>query len=174
MKNEYTLFKHMSLRGLDNLEHLLLKAEEFVRAQNQSDSIVLEAKIAQDMLPFKDHVQIFTDGAKGAISTFAQIEKPKYEDNEKTIVELIDRVKKTRLFIQGIDDTQFDNTKNVQIRMSFLPGKYYTSEVFVQDLAIQGTFFHLTIAYAILRHIGVKIGMKDYLGEAPMMDDEKQ
>jgi len=122
-------------------------------------------RLAPDMLSFARQIQLASDFAKNSVARLAGIEAPKYEDNEKTLEELKARVAKTIDWLQGIQAAQLEGAENRHI---VIPLRTRTLEMdglpFLQKWALPNFYFHLTTAYALLRHVGVEIGKQDYLG----------
>lgn len=114
----------------------------------------------------KRQVQIASDVSKGAVSRLAGLEPPKFEDVENSFPELIERIDKTLAHINSISAEQIDGSENNTI---LLPRhdrtSTFTGLAYVTDFVLPNVYFHVTTAYAILRHNGLDIGKKDYLGD---------
>jgi uncharacterized protein len=124
-----------------------------------------EARLAPDMLPLKAQVYIATDGAKGCGARLAGVEIPKFEDVETTFPELKARVAKTIAFLKTLDRKSFAGAENKDIVLKFPNATLeYKGGDYVNKFVLPNVYFHITIAYGILRNLGVKLGKPDYLG----------
>jgi hypothetical protein len=124
-----------------------------------------EARLAPDMLPLKAQVYIATDGAKGCGARLAGADIPKYEDVETTFPELKARVTKTIAFLKTLDRKSFAGAENKEIVLKFPNTTLeYRGGDYVNKFVLPNVYFHITIAYAILRNRGVVLGKPDYLG----------
>jgi hypothetical protein len=128
-------------------------------------SALIQFRLYPDMLNFTRQVQIASDTAKGVVARLAGIEIPAYEDNEQSIADLKARIAKTIAFIQGIKPEQIDGTEDKDIITKRGEKEtHYKGMQFLLGHAIPNVYFHSTTAYAILRHNGVEVGKRDYLG----------
>ena len=150
---------------LKNLGNILVKAEGYAAAKKIEPGVIEGLRLAPDMLSFARQIQLASDFAKNSVARLAGIEAPKYEDNEKTLEELKARVARTIDWLQGIQAAQLEGAENRHI---VIPLRTRTLEMdglpFLQKWALPNFYFHLTTAYALLRHVGVEIGKQDYLG----------
>jgi hypothetical protein len=148
------------IRALDNLSAILKKGE----AHAGSASFV-DARLAPDMLTLAGQVQRASDAAKGAVARLGGIDNPSFPDTEKTFAELQARIKKTIDFLQGVKPAQIDGSEQKTIEMKAGGRELkFTGIDYLLGFALPNFFFHVTTAYAILRHKGVPIGKMDYLG----------
>jgi hypothetical protein len=152
------------VRILTNLRAVLEKSAEHAKAKKFDDTVLVEARLYPDMFPLRRQVQIAADHAKGA-ARLAGVEPPAWEDNEKTLGELIARVAKTIDFLGTLQPAQFEGAENREITRPFR-GKPTTFKgtTFLLSIAYPNFYFHVTTAYAILRHNGVEIGKSDFIG----------
>ncbi|HTH78759.1 MAG TPA: DUF1993 domain-containing protein, partial [Ramlibacter sp.] len=129
---------------------------------------LLTYRLAPDMLPFTKQVQIACDTAKIGVARIAGMEWPKYDDNETTFAQLQDRIKKTLDFIETIPAGKLDGTeeKELEIPVSRDTKRAMKAKNYLRFHALPNFFFHVTTAYAILRHNGVDLGKVDYLAGA--------
>lgn len=153
------------IHALTNLSAILKKGEAFATAKKIEPSVLINARLAPDMFPLSRQVQIATDVTKGGVARLAGAEIPSYADNEASFAELYERIAKTITFIKGFTSAQIDGseTKTISLKvggndMSFNGQDYLTKFV------LPNLYFHTTAAYAILRHNGVELGKRDYLG----------
>jgi len=150
---------------LGNLSNILDKAQAHVDAKKLDAGTLTRYRLFPDMLPMTAQVQIACDTAKGVVARLAGLEIPAYEDNEKTLAELKARIAKTIAFIQSVTPGQIDGTedKDIVIRRGERETRY-TGMQFLLGHALPNFYFHVTTAYNILRHNGIEIGKRDYLG----------
>ena len=151
-------------RALTNLIHVLEKGAAHAEAKKIEPSVLVNARLYPDMFPLAKQVQIASDVSKLGLSRMAQAEAPKWEDNEATFADLIERVRKTIAYVQGLKPDQFDDgSRNVtfpaQNQQHTWPGSRY-----LYQRVLPNVFFHCTTTYNILRHNGVEIGKADFLG----------
>lgn len=153
------------VRMLGNLSAILDKAAAHAEARKIDPAIFLNARLAPDMFPLSRQVQIATDMVKGCAARLAGIDVPSYEDNEITFADLQARIAKTVAFIQSISAEQIDGSEERQIVLKFGSRELsFLGQPYLLDFVIPNFHFHLTTTYAILRHNGVEIGKKDYIG----------
>jgi hypothetical protein len=153
------------INALTNLSSLLDKAQAHVDARKLDELALTSFRLYPDMLPMTKQVQIASDTAKGALARLAGVDIPAYEDNEKTLTELKARIAKTIAFIQTFKPAQIDGTEDKDIVIKRGDKEtHYKGMQFLLGHAIPNLYFHVTTTYAILRHNGVEIGKRDYLG----------
>lgn len=154
------------IRMLENLLTWLDKAEAHAAARKFDSANYLGLRLAPDMLPFVRQIQIASDAAKGAMARLAGVELPKWEDNEASFAELRARVAKTIDYVRSFQPAQIDGSESRSISVPRRAGDplQFVGETFLKHFALPNFFFHITTAYALLRHAGVEIGKGDYLG----------
>ncbi|ATG89725.1 DUF1993 family protein [Methylomonas koyamae] len=154
------------VRNLTQLRQILEKAELYAESKKIDPSVLVNARLFPDMYLLKRQVQIASDVAKGAVSRLAGQEPPKFEDVENSFPELIERIDKTLAHINSFNANQIDGTEDNTI---LLPRHDRTSTFtglsYLTDFVLPNVYFHVTTTYAILRHNGLEIGKKDYLGD---------
>ena len=150
---------------LGNLSNILDKAQAHVDAKKIDDALLPNYRLFPDMLPMSTQVQIACDTAKGVVARLAGVEIPAYEDNEKTLADLKARIAKTIAFIQTLTPVQIDGTedKEIVIKRGDKETRYKGMQ-FLLGHALPNFYFHVTTTYNILRHNGIEIGKRDYLG----------
>ena len=150
---------------LGNLSNILDKTQAHVDAKKLDSATLTTYRLFPDMLPMTKQVQIACDTAKGVVARLAGVEIPAYEDNEKTLADLKARIAKTIAFIQTVTPGQIDGTedKEIVIKRGEKETRYKGMQ-FLLGHALPNFYFHVTTAYNILRHNGVEIGKRDYLG----------
>lgn len=153
------------VNALNNLSNILDKAQAHVDAKKLDDTVLTSFRLFPDMLPMARQVQIACDTAKGLVARLGGVEIPAYEDNERTLAELKARIAKTIAFIQTFTPAQIDGTedKDIVVKRGDKETRYKGMQ-FLLGHAIPNLYFHVTTTYAILRHNGVEIGKRDYLG----------
>lgn len=152
--------------ALTNLSAILEKAQAHIDSKKLDPNALLQCRLYPDMLNFTRQVQIAADTAKGVVARLAGVDIPVDEDTEKSIPELCARIEKTIVFINGFKPEQIDGTEDKDIVTKRGDKEtHYKGMQFLLGHAIPNVYFHSTIAYAILRHNGVEIGKRDYLGK---------
>jgi uncharacterized protein len=150
---------------LGNLTGILDKAQAYVDARKIDDTNLTSYRLFPDMLPMTKQVQIACDNVKGVVARLAGVDIPVYEDNEKSLADLKARIAKTIAFIQTVKPGQIDGTEDKEIVIKRGDKETrYTGMQFLLGHALPNFYFHVTTAYNILRHSGVDIGKRDYLG----------
>lgn len=149
---------------LKNLETWLDKAEEYARAKTFDVGVLMTGRLAPDMQPFIYQVQSACDYVKAAAAWLSGQTPPKHEDNEQTIDEVRGRIRKTVAFAESVTEAQYTGAAERRVSLSWAPGKVLGGEDYLLQMAIPNVYFHLVMAYAILRHNGVDIGKMDFLG----------
>jgi hypothetical protein len=154
------------VRMLGNLSTILDKAAAHAEAKKIDPSVFMNARLAPDMFPLSRQVQIATDMVKGCAARLAGIEVPRYDDNETTFAELQARIDKTKVFLQSVNASQIDGSEQREITLKFGSRELsFLGQPYLLDFVLPNFHFHLSMTYAILRHNGVEIGKKDYIGE---------
>jgi hypothetical protein len=142
------------------------KAQAHVDAKKLDAAALTNARLFPDMLAMNRQVHIATDTAKGVVARLAGVEIPAYEDNEVSFADLKARVDKTVAFVQSFSPEQIDGTEDKAIVTKRGDKEtHYTGMQFLLGHAMPNVYFHVTTAYNILRHNGVEIGKRDYLGQ---------
>ncbi len=152
-------------RMLMQLKVIVDKAAATAAAKKVDDSVYLTARLYPDMLPMGRQIHIACDFAKGCCARLAGLEVPKYEDNEVTFADFQARIDKTIAYVATISAAQIDGQEDRDINIT-IAGKPVTfkGQPYLVHFALPNFYFHLTTAYAILRHNGVDIGKGDFLG----------
>ncbi|MGH8857700.1 MAG: DUF1993 domain-containing protein [Polaromonas sp.] len=156
------VFKQM----LGGLKEVLSKAEAHAAAKKIDPNALLQARLFPDMFPLLRQVQVATDFAKGVSARLAGVEMPKLEDTEQSFAELQTRIATVLAFIEGLDAAKFDEaaTREIVTQAGTPKEKRFTGQSYLLNYGLPHFFFHTTTAYAILRHNGVEVGKKDYIG----------
>lgn len=152
------------VRALTNLSAMMDKA----LAAGLSEAALLEARLAPDMHPFPRQIQMASDAAKGAVARLAATDIPAMPDTEATFAELKDRIARTIAYVNSLDPDAFAGAEDREVVLTF-PGAEmrFTGAQFLTGFALPNFFFHVSMAYALLRANGAPIGKMDFLGGAP-------
>jgi hypothetical protein len=152
-------------RMLNNLAVILEKAAAHAEARKIDPAVLINDRLYPDMLPMGRQILIASDTAKGGAARLAGVEPPKYEDNEKTFPELIERLRKTITYLNTFKPEQIDGCEKKMITLKMRDDTLNLEGLnYLLNRVLPNLYFHVSIAYAILRHNGVDIGKKDYLG----------
>ena len=153
---------------LSALSGVIEKAEAHATARKIEPAALLNDRLYPDMWPLLRQVQIACDFAKGVGARLAGIDPPVHEDTERTFGELKVRISKTLDFLGGLKAAQIDGSEQREITIK-LGGKPVTfkGEIYLVHFALPNFYFHCTTAYAILRHNGVELGKRDFVGQVP-------
>jgi hypothetical protein len=158
------------VRGLNNLSAILDKAEAYAAARNIDPAVLINGRLAPDMYPLPNQIQIATDMAKGCAARLAGLEIRRYEDNEKTFEELRARIAKTVDFLQSVQPAQVDGSEEKTVTIKLRNRELQMQgQPYVLNFVLPNFYFHLTTAYGILRHLGVELGKPDFVGS--LIDD---
>ena len=162
----YTASIPVFTQMLGGLSQVLAKAEAHATARNIDPNALLQARLFPDMFALLKQVQVATDFAKSVSARLAGVEVPKLEDNEKSFADLQARIATVLAFIGGLDPAQFDGaaTREIVTQAGTPKEKRFSGESYLFNYGLPHFFFHTTTAYAILRHNGLPIGKRDYMG----------
>jgi len=150
---------------LKNVSNIVDKASAFCTAKNVDPTVIANFRLAADMFPFSRQIQIMSDGAKGCGARLAGIEVPSFPDTETNLEELKARIAKTIAFLEGLKPAQFEGSETRDITVKAGPRELnFKGADYLTTWVLPNFYFHATAAYAILRHLGVEIGKRDYLG----------
>ena len=152
--------------ALGNLSSVLQKAAASAAQRKFEPGVLLAARLAPDMLPLTRQVQIAADIAKNSVARLAAQEPPRFEDTETTIEQLQARLARTIDFLTSVPASVLEGSETRDIRLPTGGGRTleFKGLEFLQRWAIPNVFFHVTTAYDILRHNGVELGKRDFLG----------
>jgi hypothetical protein len=152
------------VRNLNNLSSMLAKAEQQAKAKGYDPAVLLSARLAPDMFPLTKQIQIATDNAKGCVARLAGQQIEAIEDTETTFAELQARIKKVLGIVESYKPEQFEGSeaREITIKIPNMELKFSGLD-YVNQWAMPNFYFHVTMAYAILRHNGIELGKKDFL-----------
>ncbi|MFT3850292.1 MAG: DUF1993 domain-containing protein [Propionivibrio sp.] len=150
---------------LKALDTILAKAGTHAEAKKIDPAVLLAARLFPDMFPLIRQVQIACDHAKGAPARLAGLDVPKFEDNEQTLADLRARIARTIAFVESVPASAIDHSEERDISLKSGPRELnFKGLDYLLGFALPNFYFHVGMAYAILRHNGVEIGKRDYLG----------
>lgn len=155
------------IKTLKNLDACLDKAAGFADSKKFEMEVLLNSRLAPDQFPLTRQIQIVCDTAKLGASRLTGKAAPVQEDNEKTLSEVKARIQSVITYLEGMKPEDYKNAATAVITQPRWEGKTLTGEQYVIHHVIPNFYFHTTTAYSILRHNGVDIGKKDYLGTLP-------
>jgi hypothetical protein len=148
------------------LDANLAKAEAHTEEKKIKPDALLQARLFPDMFEFVRQVQIACDFAKSVPARLAGVDVPAYEDNETTFAQLRARIARTLAFADSLDASKFDGseTREIVLRPGTPKEKRLSGQAYLLNYGLPQFFFHVTTAYALLRHNGIEIGKKDFMG----------
>ena len=154
------------VRILNNMSSWIDKAEQHAKARNFDANSYVGLRLAPDMLPFARQIQMASDTAKLCVARVAGVEAPKWADDEASLDELRARIRKTIEYVQSIPAAKIDGAEDREVVMPIGPDRSmtFTGESYLTGFALPNFFFHVSMAYALLRQGGVALGKMDYLG----------
>src|SRR6476620_6483054 len=150
---------------LNNLAAILDKAEAHAGNRKIDLEVLLNYRLTPDMLPFVRQIQIAADLTKGAAARLAGVEVPKHDDTEKTFADLKARLAKTAEFVQSFKPNDIDGSEDREISLKL--GEHtmsFKGQPYLVHFVMPNFYFHCTTAYDILRHCGVELGKRDFIG----------
>jgi hypothetical protein len=173
--NLYNVTIPPMIKSLTALSKLLDKVERHAKGKQlkwhpkgMQEEALLQARLISDQFPFVRQVQVACDNAKGAAARLAEVELPKFEDNEKSVKELKERIAKTIKFMKSIKSAQIIGKEGVKISLPYWNRKSLDGFTYVTQYLIPNFYFHVATAYSIMRKNGVQIGKDDFIGGLPL------
>lgn len=162
----YAISTPRFIHTLNSLAAILKKAEDHAETKKIDPAVLCSARLFPDMLPLTRQIQIACDNAKGPVARLANADIPKHEDTEATFTDLQARIAKTITFMQSLKPEQMTGSEDREIILKVGPQelKFSTGVEYLCGFALPNFYFHVVTAYDILRHNGVEIGKRDYLG----------
>lgn len=155
------------IKMLQNLNRILDKGVTFADSKKVQMEVLLTARLAPDQFPLLKQIQIVCDTAKLGASRLTGKDAPKHDDQEKTLPEIKLRIEQTIDYLKTFSREDFNGAEERKISQPRWEGKWLNGFEFATQHALPNIYFHITTAYSILRHNGVDVGKKDYLGEMP-------
>lgn len=163
-KSSAAVFTH----NLKNLATVLKAAARDAKTRGIEPSVLLNSRLAPDMFPLIKQVQIVADNAKGCCARLAGVDVPVFEDNEANFADLDKRIKQTLAFIRSLKAAQFVGSESREVVMKMPIGTLaFNGMDYLNGWALPNFYFHYSAAYNILRHNGVSLGKRDFLGVVP-------
>ena len=154
-------------KTLENLEKWMDKADEHAKARSFDVDVLAKARLAPDQFEFVRQVQSACDQAKYAAAYLAGKPAPSHPDTEQTFGELRERIRKCTGFLATVQEGDLAGAEQRKVAPPWLGGRWLSGHDYLVDVAVPNFFFHMTMAYAILRHNGVVLGKMDYIGSLP-------
>lgn len=155
---------------LKNLDKWLDKAVEHATAKSFDPAVLLTSRLAPDMFTLTQQIQGACDGVKYLAARLSGTEPPKHPDTETTLEQIRARIQTVLKYAEGFKAEQFEGADKRLVTMAFLPGKGMNGADWRREMNIPNTYFHLAMAYAILRHNGAPIGKIEYIGSLTLHD----
>ena len=154
------------LQILGSLTGILNKAEAHCKAKNIQPEVLLSARLYPDMLPFTKQIQLASDFAAKGCARLTHSEVPSTPDTEKSFEELRQRLAKTADYVKSFKPAQFEGADTRDVTFPMGPDKTMTmkGQQFISNFSLPQFYFHATIAHGILRHNGVEVGKRDFMG----------
>lgn len=157
-------------QGLGNLARWLDEASAHAEERGFDPEVLLGCRLAPDQFELYRQIQSACDTAKLTSARLAGVDAPKHEDGPTTLAELRTRIAEVRAFITGLDVAAVDAAETRRYAPAYVPGKDIAFPDYVREFGLPNFYFHLTMAYAILRHNGVKLGKRTFLGRLSLAD----
>lgn len=154
------------IHSLNNLQKILLKAEAYADQKQFTAEVLVNSRLFPDMLPLVKQIQIAADTAKGCAGRLSATDIPSFADNESSLIALRERLEKTITYLKTFKPEQINGSESKAIELK-LPNNtlHFTGIDYVNYFVLPNLYFHVSMAYAILRHNGVELGKRDFLGE---------
>ncbi len=163
----YTLTITQFSKMLGNLSAILDKASQDAESRKYDTEVLMQARLAPDQFPLARQLQITCDTAKLGIARLTNQEAPSHADTEKTFAEIKTRIQDVIAYIGKFSEKDFEKSNSIHITQPRWEGQYLTGEEYLNQHMVPNFYFHIATAYSILRHNGVPVGKKDYLGKMP-------
>lgn len=154
-------------KALRNLDAILMKGQAYAESKKVEMGVLLQSRLAPDQFPLLKQVQIACDTAKLGIARMTGKEAPTHDDKETTLPELRKRIQDVIAYLSTVTEQDFAKVSETKVTTPRWDGKWMYGHEYAMNHVIPNVYFHVTTAYSILRHNGVDIGKKDYLGEMP-------
>ena len=155
---------------LSNLDRWLDKAVEYAATRSFDANLLLQSRLAPDQFPLLRQVQTACDTSKISVSLVTGKTPPKHPDTEQTIAELKARIASVRGYLDGFSAADFEGADGRVLSPPALQGRSATAADYVAGFSLPNFYFHVSTAYAILRHNGVPLGKKDYIGRVKLVE----
>ncbi|MDB6164762.1 MAG: hypothetical protein JWL98_2194 [Xanthomonadaceae bacterium] len=166
MISMYSASVPVFMQMLGGLDGVLAKAQSHAADKGIEPEVLLQTRLSPDMFPMARQVQVACDFARSVPARLVGIDVPPYEDNGQTFAQLHARIAHTLAFLGGLEQAQFIGSegREIVLRPGTPKARTIAGEAYLLSYGLPQFFFHVTTAYALLRHNGVQIGKKDYMG----------
>jgi hypothetical protein len=168
--NQYEASVHQLKKMLTHLEKWLEASATFAQKKSFEVNTLLSARLAPDQYALVRQVQAACDTAKFTAARLTGKEAPKHPDTEQTVEELRARIRSTVAYLETFKSADFAASETRHVDLPFLEGKYLLGADYLVEMALPNFYFHVTHAYAILRHNGVELGKRDFIGSLSTKD----
>jgi len=155
---------------IGHIDAWLEKAVAHAKAKSFDPAVLLAARLAPDQYPLLRQVQACCDTAKFAAAYLSGKAAPKHPDTEQTLDEIRARIKACLAFLDTLKPADFEGAESRLVELSFMPGKVIKGSDYLTEMALPNFYFHTTLVYEILRHNGVDLGKRDYIGSLSLRD----
>jgi hypothetical protein len=155
---------------LGNIESWLDKAEAYAKQKSFDPNVLLQARLAPDQFNLLKQLQIVSDWAKNGPSRLAGKDAPMFPDDEHTFEQIRKRVRSTVTYLATFSERDFNGAETRVVPIARMPGKGSLAPLYLRETILPNFYFHATTAYAILRHNGVDLGKRDYVGPVTTQD----
>lgn len=164
----YDLTNTQFIKMLKNMSGIFDKAMQHAEAKKFDVEVLLNSRLAVDQFPLTRQVQIFCDTAKKCAGSLVGKEPPVHPDDEKNLPQLRARIDSVIKYLESFSEKDYTEAKTRHVTTPRWNGEWMTGYEYAMQHAVPNFYFHITTTYAILRHNGVDVGKKDYLGKMPM------
>ncbi len=161
----YTITVPLFMKALKNLKSILLKAAGEAHVRGFDIEYLLCCRLYPDQYPLYRQIRIACLEAKNSTSALSGVKPPKFKKNESDLDTLLKNIDTTIGFLESLDASDFNGSQEKEVPLSFKPGVCLTGYYYITQMVLPNFYFHTTTAYSILRHNGIPLGKKDYLGE---------
>ncbi len=155
---------------LNNVDKWLEAAVEHAKSKSFDPNVLASSRLAPDQYPLTRQIQAIADNAKFCAARLTGKEAPKHPDTETTIDELRARLRAVVEYLDTFTEADFADSKGRLVELSFMPGKVLSTADYLNEMALPNFYFHVSMAYAILRHNGVPLGKMNYIGSLNLKD----
>ena len=159
----YTTSQTMT-KSLNSLKNIIAKVPEFAASKNITESEALDMRLAPDMFSLIKQVQVASDNAKLFAATMAGVDAPNNQDNETTVEELLARIQSSIDFMNSIDEANYNDAHTRTKTFPWMPGMYLEATDYLTQFSVPNFYFHISMAYAILRANGMVLTKQDFIG----------
>jgi hypothetical protein len=155
---------------IKNLDRWLYRAGEYAASKNFEPEVLLQSRLAPDMYPLMRQIQSACDGAKSMAARLAGRQPPRHADTEQTYDEIRERIRTVLTYLGTFGPRDFKGVEDRIVPLPFMPGKGLSAGDFIHEMNLPNTYFHLCMAYAILRHNGVPLTKTEYIGSLNLLE----